>query len=628
MPSSVWDQEVQKAFRQARQRKTKRVTVSGTRRTIPAPFPSPADWRDIVIYFVMVDRFHNPNAPPAHPPYDAPFGGFQGGTLKGIRERLPYLQLLGVGALWLSPVFKNPQYLPETYHGYGIQDFLRVDPRFGSEKDLEGLVDEAHARGLYVILDVVLNHAGDVFEYEGYGSEAPFRETPYAVRWRKANGTGNPLWKTLPEDLQPEDPELVRDALVWPVDLQDNRFFRRKGKSEKDRSGELIGDFDSLKELATDFFEVTPERGLYHPVRDILIKTHQYAIARFDVDGFRIDTLKHVEREFARIFGNSIREFALSIGKANFFTFGEVADSDEKVAEYTGRFATDPDDLVGVDAALDFPLFYRLPNVLKGFKDNSPLSIASFFEKRKALHRGEAGRDPKVLLSSHGEAGRYFVTFLDNHDQHTRFHYAEPADPQRYDAQLSLGIGCLFGLQGVPCLYYGTEQGLCGRGQSDQDVREALWGKPGAFDEAHPFYRFIQALVALRRKHATLRYGRQYFREISGDGTDFGISPYGPGILAFARILNDAEILVVANTQTESAFGGLAVVDFSLNPTGTSWKILLSNLGTSGSSQVTEKPIGTVVVQQIDGKRSLGPVRVLPIRLEPMEIQFHGRREG
>jgi glycosidase len=304
-----------------------------------------------------------------------------------------------------------------------------------------------------------------------------------------------------------------------------------------------------------------------------------------------------------------------------------VADSDEKVAEYTGRFASDPDDLVGVDAALDFPLFYRLPGVLKGFKDNSPLAIANLFEERKALHRGRAGREPKVLISSHGEASRYFVTFLDNHDQHARFHYAEPADPQMYDAQLSLGVGCLIGLQGIPCLYYGTEQGLCGRGNSDQDVREALWGKSNAFDEAHPFYRFIQALTALRREHPALRYGRQYFREISGDGTNFGISPYGPGVLAFARILNDTEILVVANTQTESSFDGLIVVDFALNPLGTSWEILLSNHGTAGPNQVIEKTAGMVIVHRLDGVPSHGPLRVIPARLEPMEIQFLGRRE-
>jgi glycosidase len=102
---------------------------------------------------------------------------FRGGTFNGVREQLDYLQQLGVGALWLSPVLKNCQYSPFTYHGYGIQDFLQVDPRFASdpqaakaspelaEAELRALVDEAHARGIHVIFDIVLNHAGDVFEY-------------------------------------------------------------------------------------------------------------------------------------------------------------------------------------------------------------------------------------------------------------------------------------------------------------------------------------------------------------------------------------------------------------------------------------------------------------------------------
>ena len=131
-----------------------------------------------------MDRFNNPTAAPRQPPWDGVHGGFQGGTLQGIQAQLDYLQQLGVGALWLSPVLKNCQYQDGTYHGYGIQDFLAIDPRFASDPDqaratptlVEGefreLIDQAHARGMYVILDIVLNHTGDVFEYQGIGSIA------------------------------------------------------------------------------------------------------------------------------------------------------------------------------------------------------------------------------------------------------------------------------------------------------------------------------------------------------------------------------------------------------------------------------------------------------------------------
>src|SRR5947209_9056562 len=106
--------------------------------------------------------------------------------------------------------------------------------------------------------------------------------------------------------------------------------------------------------------------GSQFPVHAVLIRAYQYLIAKFDEDGLRIDTLKFIERDFAQVFGNSMREFALSIGKKNFFTFGEVYDDEEQITRFIGRQATDRTDLVGVDAALDFPLFFRLPGVAKG----------------------------------------------------------------------------------------------------------------------------------------------------------------------------------------------------------------------------------------------------------------------
>src|SRR6266545_7671149 len=95
-------------------------------------------------------------------------------------------------------------------------------------------------------------------------------------------------------------------------------------------------------------------------LRPLLIRAYQYVIARFDVDGFRIDTLKFLKDDLPRLFGNSMREFALSAGKKNFFTYGEVFDNEEKIAQFIGRHATEDTDLVGVDAALDFPLFFVL----------------------------------------------------------------------------------------------------------------------------------------------------------------------------------------------------------------------------------------------------------------------------
>lgn len=599
MPASVWDREVQAAIDRARARASTVVTVDGRRVQVPRPFPSPADWRDRPIYFLMVDRFDNPAAPPRHLPYDAPVGAFQGGTLDGVRRRLDYLCDLGVGAIWLTPVLRNVA-SRDSFHGYGIQDFLRVDPRLAAdpanaEGELRALVDEAHARDLLVVFDVVLNHAGDVFAYvqgDARLDAADFREEPYPIEWRDETGRPRAEWREAPDGAAGA---LHPDAAVAPAELRANRCFRRQGKG-----GEAGGDFESLKELVT----ADPE------VRTALIRIHEYLIAEYDVDGFRIDTLKYVEEDFARTFGNAMREFAQSIGKRRFFTFGEVYDDEEKIARFVGRNAALPGDLTGVDAALDFPLFYKLPGMAKG--QVAPAEVAHVFEHRKAVQRG--------IVSSHGEASRYFVTFLDNHDQHHRFHHRDPADPARWDAQATLGFTCLYTLQGIPCLYYGTEQGLHGAGDSDRDVREALWGKPDAFDRAHPFFRALQALAALRRERPALRYGRQYVRPLSGDGRSFGVSPFRPGVLAFSRVLSDEEVVVVANAHPESAASVEVVVDHALHA-GASFRVAFANLPDPAAPGVVVERAADVTVHEVDGRVTHGPVRALPVTLRPMEAQ-------
>ncbi len=387
--------------------------------------PSPNDWRDRWIYFLLVDRFDNPAAPPAHQ-WDDPFYTFQGGTLDGVAAHLDYIQGLGAGAVWLSPVLQNPAGDQTAYHGYGIQNFARVEPRFCADPDraradaayadgqLCAVVDAAHARGLAVVLDIVLNHAGDVFGYDDFGSIAPWRDGPtYPIHWRAADGSVDNDWHQAPSDAS-------EWAAVAPPALQDpaGRF----------------------------------------PVRDALIDCYADAIRRFDIDGFRIDTSMYVEREFAQTFGNAMREYAESLGKTNFFTFGEVWSDEQHISAFVGRHADDSGDLVGVDAALDFPLFYVLPGLAKGL--TPPQSLVDLYSLRRQLEDG--------VISSHGDATGYFVTFADNHDQLTRLRYVDPADPGRYDPQVSLALGLLFSLPGVPCVYYGTESGFPGSGGGGQ----------------------------------------------------------------------------------------------------------------------------------------------------------------
>src|SRR6476660_9604062 len=156
------------------------------------PFtPSPAAWEDQVLYFLMLDRFSDGNenggyadtagrpvktgatplycsADDARIDYDSWFragGGWQGGTIKGLASKLGYLRRLGVTALWISPPFRQVAFEP-SYHGYGVQNFLDVDPHFGTREEFRDFVRAAHEQGIYVILDIIAHHTGNVFTYD------------------------------------------------------------------------------------------------------------------------------------------------------------------------------------------------------------------------------------------------------------------------------------------------------------------------------------------------------------------------------------------------------------------------------------------------------------------------------
>ena len=149
-----------------------------------------------------------------------------------------------------------------------------------------------------------------------------------------------------------------------------------------------------------------------------------------------------------------------------------------------------------------------------------------------------------------------------------RIRFEQPGNPDQFDDQVTMGVACLLCLPGVPCLYYGTEQGLHGAG-SDPAVREALWGIAPTFPRTGLFYTEIQQVAAVREAQPALRYGRFYFRPISGDSVNFGISPFPAGILAWSRILNDQEILIVANTNTTQTLSVDAILEITLSAPAT-----------------------------------------------------------
>jgi glycosidase len=206
------------------------------------------------------------------------------------------------------------------------------------------------------------------------------------------------------------------------------------------------------------------------------------------------------------------------------------------------------------------------------------------------------------------------VTFLDNHDSHHRVYFSPDDDPHAYDDQLEIALGCLFGLQGIPCVYYGTEQGLHGLGNDEEAVREALWGKPGGgFDHKHAFYQFLKKLAGVRTSQAPLRYGRQYFRPVSTDSENFYI-PTTPGDpIAFSRVLAEQEVIVIANPNLHYQWTGFVIVDIVLNAHDEVFDVLLSN-----------KPgkYSTIFADTYPD----GRCRYIPVTLRPGEMQILSNR--
>jgi glycosidase len=516
------------------------------------------EWREEFIYFLLVDRFHDgrPRTPAAGTGR-AVGGGtleqrrrFCGGRLEGVRQNLDYIQGLGCTALWLSPVFENdgaPDPRGFSYHGYAIRNYLEVDPRFGTRDDLVRLVDEAHARGLRVFLDAVANHAGDVFHYPGGGA-----------------------YYYSDDDRQFEIGGWNHADYPVPVELRDAACFHRRGEIRAGRWDALPetqwGDFFNLKGFNND---ETPE-GL--ALQAIVIDAHRYWIREADIDGYRMDAVKHMGEVAVARFCQAMREYAYALGKRDFFLFGELVAGDAAINRYAGPNtpgrAGDKSIYYGLSSVLDFPLYWVLPAVLKGFRPPSELIARYDALRERALSRGELGR--------------YLVTFLDNHDQIGQDHKLRFAAGARVE-QVIAAVGYLLCALGTACLYYGTEQGLDGEGHGDEAIREALFDldDPGRslVNPECGIYRAIAAIAAVARRQPALRFGRMYFREVSGNGVDFGLPQAHPCTLAFSRLLAHDEVLVAYNTSPTEARADYVIVDSDVAARGGRLRFLFGGQG-------------------------------------------------
>ena len=519
------------------------------------------EWREEFVYFLLVDRFHDstprsPQLSSARTAGVAAPGTFYGGTLQGVTKQLDYIAGLGATAIWLSPVFENNA---GAYHGYNINNYLDIDPHFGTKADLVDLVQKAHGYQkngnpypIRVILDVVINHSGDNWRY------------PFDATYLYNNDQQFPLdgWR--------------RDDRPIPTELRNPDYYHRMGNmtgSGYDTYPEQQhGDLSGLKDYAND------DTAEGSDLINVLIQAHCYWIREADVDGFRVDAVKHMGELACSRFCSGVREYAYALGKKNFFLFGELATPDDDVIDrYIGQNTSmqvgDQTVYFGLNSVLDFRL-------AEGNSQNAPLrDVLKGFQGPDSLLRRLQAQDKRAL--NRGELGRYLVTFVDNHDSFWQpgGRFGNGAD----DNQVIGAIGYLLCSLGMACLYYGTEQGFSGSG-SDEGIREAMFdaSAPGRnlLNTSCRIYQEIATISAVHQSTPPLRFGRMYFREISGDGQSFDFAWQGLAYtLAFSRLLYGHEVLVAYNVSAAPR-QDYVIVDSTLHAPGSA----LNRLYASGAA--------------------------------------------
>ncbi|MBX9393074.1 pullulanase-type alpha-1,6-glucosidase [Streptomyces sp. TRM72054] len=583
----------------------------------PPPPPPPSDAKlaaeparhDLTreqFYFVLPDRFANGDKrndrggltgsrlTTGYDPTDKGF--YQGGDLKGLTRELDYIKGLGTTAIWLAPIFKNQPVQGEGdnasagYHGYWITDFTQVDPHFGTNKDLETLIDKAHAKGMKVFFDVITNHTADVVDYEeksyDYLSKGafpyltkdgePFDDADYADGTRKFPRTDAGSFPRTP---------VVPDAkrkLKVPSWLNDPAMYHNRGDSTWAGESATYGDFVGLDDLWTERPEVV----------EGMEKIYQRWVRDFDIDGFRIDTVKHVNMEFWTQWATALDAYAAKQGRDDFFMFGEVYSADTDV---TAPYVTQG----RLDSTLDFP--FQDAARAYASQGGSAQRLASVF-----------GDDYKYTT---GRANAYEqVTFLGNHDMGRIGTFLKQDNPGATDAELLKKAGLanelMFLSRGNPVIYYGDEQGFTGAG-GDKDARQTMFGSEvadyldddqlgtdrthadDAYDTRAPLYRQISALAKLRKAHPALADGVQTERYAAD----------GPGVYAVTR--------TDAKTRTEYivAFNNAGEAKTATFPTGSADMRFTGihgtdqNLKSDADRKVTVTvPAGSAVVYKATGK--------------------------
>ncbi|GAA3944863.1 pullulanase-type alpha-1,6-glucosidase [Allohahella marinimesophila] len=490
--------------------------------------------QDEIFYFVLPDRFSNgdPTNDTGGLAADKEISGldpadanyYHGGDLRGLYNKLDYLKNMGVTSIWMTPIFKNRPTQPGSagYHGYWTLDYTSVDPHLGTNEEMAAFIKHAHRKGMKVFFDIVINHTADVIAYEE--CHKPDGSLLEGMSTCPYTDTNNPSYT-------PFIPAGLEDAKT-PDWLNDPSVYNNRGDSTFAGESSILGDFYGLDDLNTADQRVVSGMG----------EIFKFWIREFGIDGFRLDTVKHVDLSFWQQWAPEMKAYAAELGNDDFFMFGEVFDGSPRVVS---RYTT-----VGkLQSALDFGTYFASKDVFAGTAGTQRL--ADLFQEDDWY--ADADSDANSLL-----------TFTGNHDVGRIGGDIQRAFPDESDAEHLARLQMAYALnyfgRGVPVVYYGDEQGFTGAG-GDGEARQDMFPSEVAgyndddligtdrttaddnFSTRHPMYRTLRAYAKVLKQHKALRYGQMTVRSASGE----------PGIFAFSRVWQQDpnEYLVVMNTSTE-----------------------------------------------------------------------------
>lgn len=467
------------------------------------------------MYFLVADRFddgdpgNNDQGAGEFDPSSP--DKYNGGDLQGVIRRLDYIRNLGASAVWITPPVANQWWDPSRrstgYHGYWAENFLAVDRHLGELADYRQLSRQLHARGMYLVQDIVLNHTGNFFAYQG--------------DWNPADPAHNFSLVAAPN--QPKAPS------QWPFNMNDARDAGQRQAAIYHWTPDVADYTNRRQELDFQMSGLDDLNTENPVVRRALRRSYAHWIRAAGVDAFRLDTAFFVPRDFLDDFLHSrdrrdpgIASVARETGRRRFLVFGEGFVIDKAYTDTGSRkiedYMTGGDGSRLLPGMLNFPLYGAIGDAFARGRPTSEL--ADRIRRMMKLHRR-----PHLMPS-----------FVDNHDV-DRFLTGGSVEG------LKQALLLIMTLPGIPTIYYGTEQGFT-------EPRAAMFkagyasGGRDRFDPEAPLYRYLQRIIALRREHKVFSRGTP---------TVLKENPAGPGALAYLTRHGGAAAIVAINTAASEA---------------------------------------------------------------------------